>query len=277
MKLLSLLALTALSVASALPAGAQTLLHRYSMNGSANDSVGTANGTVVGGVTFTKSPGVNGVANFAGGNSASAPCFISLPLDTVSGLQNATVEIFVSRFSGGQPVIGGMNGWYQALFDVSNKYDRAVNLRNYIVLTANRDPANLSGDGLGLGSRLYDEPEVIVSSGSPLPTSGGVVTLVYQGFSRIGSIGTVTLYLNGNLVARTATTFSFGYVTAAKESAGGSRVNLVGIGGGSPFADATFNGDITEVRIWSGAMTPAQVQADFTAGPGTLPSAAPAP
>ena len=262
------------------PVGAQTLLHRYSMNGDARDSVGTASGQVVGGVTFTTAPGVNGVATFPGGNSSGSPkpaSYVRLPATVVSGLQNATVEIFTTKFSGGAPYLGDSNGYYQALFDVSNAYLDGKFQTNFVILTVNRDPLNRAGSGLGIDARVSNGPDTTLATGFPLPTKGGLVTLVFSGFTRAGGMGVETIYLDGALVARCGTVFSFAAVASAKGGDGPVGIDTVGIGGGSPFKDPTFNGDVTEVRIWSDALSPAQVQADYAAGPGVLGVASAAP
>ncbi len=49
--------------------------------------------------------------------------------------------------------------------------------------------------------------------------------------------------------------------------------DTVGIGGGSPYNDACFNGAITEVRLWSGALSAAQVSAEYKAGPSVVAAA----
>ena len=262
------------------PAGAQTLLHRYSMNGDARDSVGNAPGQVVGNVTFTTAPGVNGVATFPGGNSSGSPkppSFLRLPASTVSGLQNATVEIFTTRFSGGAPYVGDSNGYYQALFDVSNAYLDGKFQTNYVLLTVNRDPLNRAGSGLGIDARVSNGPDTTVAAGFPLPIKGGLVTLVFSGFTRPGGMGVETIYLDGALVARCGTAFSLAAVASAKGGDGPVGIDTVGIGGGSPFKDPTFNGEVTEVRLWSGALSPAQVQAEYAAGPGVVAVASVAP
>lgn len=269
----------AFAAAAFAPAQAQTLTHRYSMNGNANDSVGGANGIAVGKVTFTKTAGVNGVAKFPGGNSSgtpSPPSFIRLPSATVRNLQDATIEVFVTSFSGGLPLVGGNNGYYQALLSVSSPYTDGTTQSNYAILTANRDPANLIGAGIGIAGRTSSGPETTIASGFPLPKTGGMVTLVFQGYKKVGDMGTETIYLNGDLVAKGGTFFSYKDVAEVNGVSGTAVFDTVGIGGGSPYNDACFNGSITEVRLWSGALSAAQVLADYKAGPSTVAAAAPA-
>lgn len=251
----SLAAIAALALLTILPSGAQTLTHRYSfINGDAADSVGGADGAVVGNVTFQtdlNDPTANGNAVFGGGASSNNPSYISLPISTVSSLQNATLEIFTTGFDAStQPS-------FEALFDVSSAFPDTT---NYIVLAANRN-----GAGLGTGSRTNGGPETVVTGPDPLPDGVHVMDLVYSGFTGIGSTGIETLYLDGSPVAQGQTVFSF-----ADVAAGPGGIATVGIGGGSPFNDPTFNGSLNEVRFFSGALTLDQITADVNTGPNDL-------
>lgn len=249
-------AAAAVGLLAALPASAQTLTHRYSFSDAtgstiAADSVGGANGTVNNNVAFS-----GGIATFGGGSSNSNPSYISLPLSTVSTLQDATLEFYTTSFS------PGTNN-YEGIFSLATPFPDTT---NYTVLTANR----ASGQGIGTGSRINNGNEnQNVVTGTNL-TGGQLVTVVYSGFTGVGSTGTETIYVNGVNVAAGPTVYSFADVTAA-------GATVVGIGGGSPFNDPTYQGSMTEVRLWSGAFTGAQVAADYNAGPDTLGVAAPEP
>ena len=250
-------AFTALGALSALPGRAQSLIHRYSFNGNANDSVGSANGVAVGSVSFATAPGVNGSALFTGGTTASNPGYVSLPTSAVSGLQNATVEIFTTNFNMPKDQTGP-GGPFQALFAAASA---APSTANYVVLCANR-----AGSGLGTGAGANGTSQVVAGH-DPLPVSvaNHVIDLVYSGFTGIGSVGTETVYVDGVQVAQGPTVFSF-----ADVAAGSSGIGTVGIGGGSPFNDPTFSGSMNEVRIFSDALTPTQVAAEVVAGPSVL-------
>ena len=255
MKIIFAAALTALLAVSALSGNAQTLTHRYSFNGNANDSVGGANGTVVGGVTFQSDPNsVNGEADFPGGTSSSAPAYISLPVSTVSSLQNATIELYTTNFD-------SSGGAFQALFSVANKYNGS-NTTNYSILSPNR-----AGTGIGTGARINKGAETVVAAPDPLPDGfeNHVIDLVYSGFTRIGGVGTETIYLDGALVAQGQTVFSF-----AEVASGSGGIGTVGIGGGSPFNDPTFIGGMNEFRIYNGALSADQVNININAGPGVV-------
>ena len=250
-------ALTAFCALTVLPIGAQTLTHRYSFNGDAKDSVGTANGTVVGGVTIQTDPngiGLNGEANFPGGNSNNNPAYISLPVSTVSSLQNATIEMYTTNFN-------STGGAFQALFSVGSKYNGSSQV-NYSNLSPNR-----GGAGIGTGARINSGAETVIASIDPLPDGyeNHVLDLVYSGFTTIGSVGTETIYLDGSPVAQGQTKFSF-----AQIAAGTGGIGTVGIGGGSPFNDPTFVGGMNEFRIYNGALTAAQINLNIDSGPGVV-------
>jgi hypothetical protein len=246
-------ALPALLAVCASPGSAQTLTHRYSFNGSATDSVGGANGTLIGGVSLQSDPNsVNGEADFPGGSSSVNPAYISLPTSTVSSLQNATIEIYTTSFD-------STGGAFQALFSVADKYN---NLTNYSILSPNR-----AGSGLGAGARINNVVETAITSPTPLPDGleNHVIDLVYSGFTRIGSVGTETIYFDGLQAAQGQTLFSF-----ADVASGNGGISAVGIGGGSPFNDPTFLGGLNEFRIYNGALTADQINLNITAGPGVV-------
>jgi hypothetical protein len=249
----------ALAVWMLAPCHGQSLLHRYSFNGNANDSVGTAHGAVVGSVSIVPAWGANGTAIFTGGTSSSGPGYIRLPVTAVSGLQNATIEIFTANFSTPLDVYGQAGGYFQALFSVAGAYG---SLTNYSILSPNR-----SGAGIGLGTRSDGAAENVIVSPDPLPVSYGnhVVHLVFSGFGGIGATGVAAVYLDGVKVAQGATVYSF-----AKVAAGAGGISVVGIGGGSPFNDPTFRGSMSEVRIYNGALNAAQIAANVAMGPGAL-------
>lgn len=259
MKAFRIIATLAISTICAAPLSAQALVHRYSFNGNAADSVGTADGTVVGAVSLAAAPGVNGAAIFAGGTSSASPGYIQLPVSAVSGLQNATVEVFTTNFAVPKDVFGQPGGKFQAMFAVGTSYG---NVTNYAILSPNRD-----GAGIGIGSRANGAAETVVAGHDPLPVFYGnhVVDLVFSGFTIVGSTGVETIYLDGVQVAQGATVYSF-----ARVAAGAGGITTVGIGGGSPFNDPTFNGAMCEVRIFDGALTAAQVVANVNAGPAVL-------
>lgn len=249
----------ALAASVLVPCDAQSLTHRYSFNGNANDTVGTAHGSVVGSVALLAGWGTNGAAAFSGGTSSTNPGYIRLPVGAVSSLQNATIEIFTTNFSTPREVYGQDGGYFQALFAAGTSYG---NQTNYVVLSPNR-----ADTGVGIGARANNAAETVIAGRDPLPISYGnhVVHLVFSGFNGVGTTGNAAIYLDGAMVAQGATVYSF-----AKVASGAGGITTVGIGGGSPFNDPTFRGSMSEVRIYDGALSAAQIALNVAAGPATL-------
>ncbi|MGO8671272.1 MAG: Ig-like domain repeat protein [Capsulimonadaceae bacterium] len=254
--------------AAGTPTIAQTCIDRYSFNGNANDSVGTANGTVVGSVSFQSSPYGNGSADFSGGTSGSSPGYISLPVSTVSSLQNCTIEIFTTNFTPPNNAADTAGGQGQTLFAAANAYGTTS---NYVLLSANQmnqsNPSTPVPGGIGVMSQVNSGGNLQVLAHDPLPDwqTNHVIDLVFSGFNGIGSTGTETIYLDGNQVAQGSTTNSF-----ASVAAGSGGISVVAIGGGSPFNDPSFNGSINELRIYNDALSTAQMAASIAAGPSVL-------
>src|SRR5271169_2966832 len=83
-------------VLSAISASAQTLQHRYSFSSDATDSVGGANGTLVGNAFIT-----NGALKLPGGGTSGSPQgYVSLPTGIVSNDASITVECWVTDTEG---------------------------------------------------------------------------------------------------------------------------------------------------------------------------------
>ena len=243
-----------------LPSDAQTLIHRYSFNGSARDSIGGADGMMVGVVGLQSSSGVNGSADFSGsGMSGSVPNYIRMPVSAVSGLQNATMEFFTTNFNPPKSQIGAVGGQYQTLFSAAGSYGTTT---NFVNLTP-----NFSGAGLGFSAQRNGSGSVAFTAHDPLPCwrQNHIVDFVFSGFSGVGSVGTVTLYLDGQQIAQGKTACSLAAVAA-----GAGGINAVGIGGGSPYNDPNFSGSLNEFRIFNGALTAPQIAANVSAGPSVI-------
>jgi len=88
------------------------------------------------------------------------------------------------------------------------------------------------------------------------------VCLTYNNFTLTGN-----LYTNGVLVA-TQTYPDNTYCPGNIGGAGGTTENMLG---NDVYGDSQFSGTIYELRIWNGAMSSAQVTADYAAGPEILP------
>jgi len=231
------------------PAGslrAQTLQHRYSFNGNAQDSVGGANGTLTGNAYLTN----NTLMLPGGGNSDNPQGYVALPNGIVSNDVSITVECWLTDFAGqvwaeswcfgdstagpGQPPNQGTA--YISLIPHSGYNDF-------------RAAFNLTG---------YDEIDVVDAAG-PLPLNVEAYAVVtYDAPST-----TARLYLNGLQVATASIP-----TNQAPAYFGATYNNWLGRDefGGDPM----FAGSIDELRIWNAAESPLFILVSAAAGPNTL-------
>lgn len=227
------------------------LVHRYSFNnGTANDSVGTANGTV------------NGAAVIAAGGlttTGGSGDYVSLPAGVGTGITgDFTVEQFVT--------IPTNPNNFSSLFSLSSPGNR-----NFFLVNPSRPNANgtLSANfqqktGVVNGG---DDTEVDIRPATTTPFPFGVtqhdVAITY-----VAATNLVTVYLDGTSIAS-------GSIAAALS---GSSLNLEaltslgnsGINGNGPFGDASLTGTTDEFRIYNSALTSQQAAASFTAGPNAV-------
>jgi len=205
------------------------MTHDYLFSGNANDSVGNANGTVFGGVTFT-----SGGASF---NGAIHPAsYIKLPSDLISGYDLVTFEAFYTATSTGNQ---------QRLWDFG-------------------DRVNANGGITGSGY-IFDAPGIDTTSlpnGSPAPgaavTVPGNLAVGYQAVTVDSVNHILTLYTNGVFAGSTTNPA----ITLANVVDNYSQLGL------SQWADPPLNGTIREFRVYYGVMTPGQVATSFSVGSG---------
>lgn len=248
--LLGLATLAALGLAAALPAQAQTLLHRYSFNGDANDSVGGANGTLVGTPTFTTSSGDTSI-------NLGVNTYVRLPNNINVGLTNSTIETFVTAFNYN-------NTPFQPIVQFA---ESGISGGPHFLIDAQRDTGNASTE-TGPGGE-----EQVDGSRTTDPTGTHQEAVTFSGFTPGGGTGTVTLYYDGAQIGQ-ATGLS-----NDPDSLGvtpGEPTTLDTIGGPNfNFRSNFFQGSISEVRFYSGALSASQIAASFAAGPNAAPEPSP--
>jgi hypothetical protein len=217
-----------------LAASAATLTHRYSFTGNANDSVGTANGTLQG------SAAISGGKVVLNGTSH-AVSYVSLPGGLASNLPAMTIEAWVTNSTTPDNV---------HLFSFSN--------------------GGWTGGGNYLRFNLHDQTngrhfaEFTGGNGifSATPGLGGRNVQVVFVYDPVNSVEAV--YTNGVLEV----------IRAGVALTNLSKVtDIVGAIGRSPWyssGDNDLNGTIDEFRIWSGALDPLAIAASYTAGPDTV-------
>lgn len=221
-----------------------TLKHRYSFSESsgtvAKDSVGTADGTLVGAATLG-----GGKAILDGTDG-----YINLPNGIVSSLgDNGSIEAWFTYD-------GGPN--WARIFDFGSQTDGEDGTGNgldYLFYTAK------TAQGFGrLFVNFPNEGDSTVLS-APGSTPVGQEFHLAITYSSTGS--TTRIYTNGTQVAVGPATKKLSQLTTDVN-------NWLGK---SQFpSDPNIAGKYNEFRIYQGAMTPAQVAASFAAGPDNLPA-----
>jgi hypothetical protein len=224
-------------------ASAQTLRHRYTFNGNANDSVGGANATLRDGAVTT-----DGRAFLDGLSS-----YVELPATTInlSGStysSGMTLETWVSTTN------VNFRWTAAAMFGTEGPTD---SVGSYVMMQTVREPVGqgsrvaISNSGR-LGERGITDGARDLNDGLPRHL---VMTLTYP--NTFGNPGTVNYYLDGALVGTTTNN-----VTRA------SLVTPSAYLGRSLFAgDPLLQGAIHEFSIYSGVMNATTVGTNFTNGP----------
>lgn len=220
------------------------LIHRYSFTSNANDLVGTANGTLVGGATIS-----NGAVVLPGGVSSADPAvsYVDLPNNMLTNITAVTFEAWATETE---------SGTWARIFDFGNSVG-GENVSDtgsrYVTLTTPNGGGNVQGT-LHINDRGGDAS--VISPAGLRPPTGQQAHYVWS--SDIAN-QTSWLYVNGALMAVNTGT------TVAPSDIGPSLNDWLGrsqFGG-----DAAFAGSITEFRIYNGAIPPLQVSIDAAAGP----------
>ena len=239
-----LAATAGLLAALGLSADAQSLLHRYDFN-STSDTVGTANGTLVGTATLSGgalvTDGQNGNVN--GTWSGTGPR-MTVDGSAVSGLSGAfTIETWFTCTT----------GWPK--FDTIYSFSDATTA-NYLLSTPVRGGAPWQSSvamkgagGTATGSWDYFANGIYLDNNS---LHQQLVT--YDGT-------TLTYYIDGviaNYSSLPATVVNPGFNL--------STLTSIGINGGSPYGDPSLTGSTTDFRIYSGALSADQVAGVYSLG-----------
>lgn len=220
----------------AVEVGEAAVVRQYTFNdGTANDSIGSANGTLEGNAAVTL-----GALNLSG-NSGD---FVNLPASTINitSFTDATFEAWFAWRGGAA---------WQRVFD----FGRTVtgNGRDYVFYT----PSN-GGDNRA-AFRDSNLAENVASGGPPLAGNTPYHLAVVVDDDANGGTNQMSVYLNGNLAGQVGLSYSFSDF---------STTNRLAYLGRSLFTvDPNFNGTIDEFRVHNTALSAAQVQSSFVAGP----------
>ncbi len=227
-------AIVAAALLTGLVAPAQTLIHRYSFTADASDSVGTANGTLVGSPTFSGGAMVlNGINQY-----------VSLPANLFSGMTAVTIETWAT--------FGAITN-NSFLFGFGNT-DASGNGEDYIFSTPHGGGGTRAAI-TGVDPGYNGEQQALTATTLDYQTNVMITTVFNPPAGFIG------LYLNGVLVAsNSAVTTALSAVSDVHSYLGHSLYT----------ADPYLKGSISEFRVFNGAVSGSQIALDAGGGPDTL-------
>jgi uncharacterized repeat protein (TIGR03806 family) len=217
-----------------------TLVHRWSFNGNANDSISGSNATLNGTATIANNqlqlPGGGPFANFA---------FVNIG-PTLSSNASLTVEEWMT--------INTLTTWSKTWMFGYNDPSGEPTL-SYIDFTPQTGPGPPKVD---FDTGITGELNTLGGTDPALLVTGHEyhVVVTYDALNNL-----MSMYLDGAL--------------ADSASMGGYNITQLGFntarfGCGYFYGDPDFNGSINELRIYSGAISPSDVANDFVAGPNVL-------
>jgi hypothetical protein len=217
-----------------LPAKTPTLLHRYSFDQDASDSVGGANGQLIGSAIVT-----NGAVVLSG----QKPSYVSLPSDLVTSLTDTSFEMWVT-WNGGGP--------WQRIFDFGNSGapagQQGAATQSIFLTPNNGNVMDLSIFPNGIGGQQ-------VINAAPL-TAGKLHHIVWT-YDALAT--TARLYVDAVQVGVNS---KMTYTLAGL----GSTANNW-LGHSQYTQDSDFAGSIAEFRIYDAALSANTVQTNFVTGP----------
>lgn len=252
------------------------LTHEYSFNdGTANDSVGGANGTLVG--TTAGGPTISGGQlqlnnpNFSGPGSSEN--YLSLPANILPSSGSATIEEWFT-FTG--------SGFFTEAWTFSNNQNDSnppgANSGQYLMQTISApQPASPPGGANTGGSHIAQS----------LNGYGGGETDAYGTTPGVGAGGGGYLddgetFFSATVIDASAGTLSYYLYDVSAGGIGGLQETIAAIplssynfsnaylGRSAFLTDNATSGSIDEFRIYDNAQSAAAVAADFAAGPNTI-------
>lgn len=216
------------------------LVHRYSFTADASDSVGAQDGTLFGTAQISAN-----AAQLAG-DANNRESYVELPSHLVSSYDSVTMEAWVG--------LSATLGTWARIIDFGCQSSGAGGL-SYVFLcphTGTPSTRAVLSDGVTGAA----EASLDLGGASMLDGFSGVIAVVYDPPSNTQSI-----YTNGVLA---------GSATLSGKLLSGVNDLHCWLGKSLYAGDAGLAASIDEFRIYAGAFTPAQITADFNAGPNTV-------
>lgn len=236
--------LTATQSVTVIAAPSTRMIHRYSFNnGTANDSVGTANGT------FFNASGNASIANGQLNLTGASGDYVDLGPGIITTTNIATGALTFESWATFNPV----NGVWARLFDFGNISGSSGG--NYIFLAAN-NAANGGNSRLAVTDTMPGTSgEAGININNLLGQTNIHLVAVFNPTPARQFLG---LYTNGVLAASTSTAGK--YIASINDA-------FSFLGHSLWSGDAWLNGSINEFRIYDGELDKFQIAASFQAGP----------
>lgn len=238
MKYSNSLIITTAVVALALSAslGNAALTHRYSFNTDASDSVGGANGTLMGGASVA-------VGQLA--LSGASDTFVNLPapaiaVNTYSAL---SLEVWATPYAPALNSFSTLLGFGQV--DPNNASFAA----NYVILQTHRGD-NVSRAAISIGN--LDAPYAAEAGANGAELNDGAEHY----YAAVITATDISLYVDGALAQTSPNSWSLADVST----------EFAQIGAAYP-ADQKWAGYLNELRIYNNALPLSAIQANYAAGP----------
>jgi hypothetical protein len=208
-----------------------SIVHRYSFETDAKDSVGTAHGTLAGGAAVA-----GGALTLSGDGQ-----YLNLPNSIISSLSSVTIEVYLTW-------TGDAGNDWQRIFDFGSSdmgEDQAGAGAKYLFLSARKFR--------GCYTSATPKAEVFVDANKTLPTTAAQVALVVDGGKSL------EVFLNGQSTGKTNLTLPLSALTDNNNWIGRSQYAT----------DPYFQGKISEFRIYSAALTGPQLVTSIAMGENT--------
>jgi len=259
-------------VALAPVADAATPKHKYTFNnGTAEDSLGGQNGTVIDNTGISKYTG--GALDLTANNNANSAQDFSAST-TVGAYVNLPNGIFTSAVSSG-PVFGAVTLEIWATPQENRNWARLVDFgtsnggedvsgsgstSSYVIMVPQSDRAGQAIASAHSAAGIENFAEA--GAALPVGVKSHMVAVFDQNDPTAGLNGTLTLYVN-NGAPKTAAIPDGLFLDSITDNN-----NWLGR---AQWGDPLFDGLIDEFRIYDSALTAAEVAANFTAGPDPAP------
>ncbi|HTR42225.1 MAG TPA: LamG-like jellyroll fold domain-containing protein [Pseudomonadales bacterium] len=218
------------------------LLHRYSFVSDASDSVGHANGTIIGPNGGTAASINNGLT-LPGGGGGGFSGYVAFPTGILTNTTSLTVECWVTQNTAQE---------WATVWDFANDGNHNFEMCPF----PQRGILNLDVAITPHGN------EIDTITGNLFPSG----QKVYTAFTfNVGNL-TANIYTNGN-VSGTQVYPDATYIPGTIGAPAGTSQNWLG---NDTYGDTQFQGTIYEFRIWDGAQSPLYLEISAAAGAGVV-------